>query len=213
MGNSTTSLPAVASSTRIVKSTEVTQSLTVSSSRIQKSVSSIAVTTVPSVIETTHLASTQVPTSQVISPTPTVSKEVSSSVTVTPTQPPDPSLLIEAIFKVPTDTDIESEEFKTGLEGKLKDAYLFAEVSRRRKKRATPEVNATVSNRVFIMNWGSPLGRLQIINSSNILFLNTIGVYRILSLSKLLENLFSIPVESRLNLLLLHTAAFPHGRM
>lgn len=72
--------------------------------------------------------------------------------TVPPTQPPDPSLLIETIFKVPADTDIQSEEFITDLEKRLADAYRFAELSRRRRKRETPEINATVSTTVFIIN-------------------------------------------------------------
>ena len=147
--SSTTSLPVMASSTFIVRSSQ--------SVSVLKSVSSIAVSTMPSVKETSlstsaHLPSTQVPTSQVISPTPTVSKEVSSSASVSPTQPPDPSLLIEAIFKVPIDTDIQAEEFKTDLEIRLANAYRFAELSRRRRKRATPEFNATVSTTVSIID-------------------------------------------------------------
>jgi len=142
------------------------QSLSVSSSRIQKSFSSIAVTAVPSVKDTSlstsaRVPSTQIPTSQVISPTATVSKEVSSSVTVPPTQPPDPSLLIEAIFKVPTDTDIQSEKFKADLEERLANAYRFAQLSRRRRKRATPKINATVSTTVFLFGV-VPFRRLQI---------------------------------------------------
>lgn len=149
--NSTTSLPVMASSMLLVRSS---QSLSV-----QKSVSSIAVSAIPSVKETSlstsaHLPSTQVPTSQLISPTPTVSKEVSSSVTVPPTQPPDPSLLIEAIFKVPADTDIQSEEFITDLEKRLADAYRFAELSRRRRKRETPEINATIASIQRVNNEG-----------------------------------------------------------
>ncbi|KAL9955884.1 hypothetical protein ACROYT_G037281 [Oculina patagonica] len=160
--NSTTSLPVLTSSTLIARSSEVTQSSNVTQTRVQESsvfispsvFSSVAITAQTTVKETSLPVSTQVPTSQVISPTKTTTQVVSSSVTVPPTQPPDQSLLIEAIFNVPQNTDIQSEAFKAELEVRLADAYRFAELTSRRRRRATPEINATIDSIQRVNNAG-----------------------------------------------------------
>ena len=88
---------------------------------------------------TTEVSSSlEAPSSQSVSPTGTVSQAVSSFVPVPPTppQPPDPMLLLQTTLTVPENTDIKSLQFKNDLEAKLSDAYLFAEVTVKRRKRA-----------------------------------------------------------------------------
>ncbi|KAJ7373638.1 hypothetical protein OS493_011247 [Desmophyllum pertusum] len=164
--NSTTSRPV--STSFATKSVEVTQSSNVSQSTSSASSStnqiiSVAFTTLPSVKETSSLAtstyllsktpsistaevlsSSQAPTSQVISPSRTVSPVVSSSTTVPTIQPPDPSLLMDTVLIVPQVMDVQSEEFRKELEVNLAEAYSFAEL--RRRKRATMDINATIDS-------------------------------------------------------------------
>lgn len=82
-------------------------------------------------------SSLEVPSSQSVSPTGTVSQAVSSSVPVPPTppQPPDPMLLLQTTLTVPQNTDIQSLQFQNDLEAKLSDAYSIAEVTVKRRKR------------------------------------------------------------------------------
>ena len=82
--------------------------------------------------------------------TAAASQVVSSSVAVPTPQPVDPSLLVETIVKVPNDRDIQSPEFKSELEVNLAKAYSFALVTTRRQRRATPEINVTVSTGGFV---------------------------------------------------------------
>lgn len=110
----------------------------------------------PSVVGTDVLSSpglsssTPPPTTQHLSPTAAASQVVSSSVAVPTPQPLDPSLLVETIVKVPNDRDIQSPEFKSELEVNLAKAYSFALVTTRRQRRATPEINVTVSTVGFV---------------------------------------------------------------
>ena len=85
-------------------------------------------------------------TGQAVSPTPSFTREVSSSVTVPTTQPPDPSRLLFAIFEVGPNTVTETNQFKIELERDLAAAYAFAEL---RRPKAVGDVNATVSNAVL----------------------------------------------------------------
>ena len=172
--NATTSRAA----STVAKSSAVSQMPNVSQSAVQTSSTSNATRQISSVLSTTQttylpkspsVAKTEVPsfipqpTSQVISPTGTASQVVSTSVTVTTPAPRDPSLLVEAIFNVPNDRDIQSQEFKKELEVNLADAYAFAEVTLRRRRRGTPEINVTVSTAVPVFSWLSLYVKLQCI--------------------------------------------------
>ena len=128
-----------------------------SSNLFQSTVASAASTTTKSATASTLLTSSPVsstvpPTSttgQVVSPTPSFTREVSSSVTVPTTQPPDPSRLLFAIFEVGPNTITETNQFKIELERGLAAAYAFAELPLNRRRRAVGDVNATVSNAVL----------------------------------------------------------------
>ena len=136
-----------------------------SSNLFQSTVASAASTTTKSATASTLLTSTPVstpvstvvsstvpPTSttgQAVSPTPSFTREVSSSVTVPTTQPPDPSRLLFAIFEVGPNTITETNQFKIELERDLAAAYAFAELPLNRRRRAVGDVNATVSNAVL----------------------------------------------------------------
>ena len=125
----------VLSKTPPVTTTQVSSSLQVSTS--QMSLTSQA--------SSSQVSSTsQASSSQVISPTRTFSQAVSSSVSVTITPAPDSSLLLWTTLVVPQSTDIQSKQFKEELEANLAEAYSFAEVSFRRRRRATG-TTATVS--------------------------------------------------------------------
>ena len=95
-----------------------------------------------SVSFTEVFSSSQAPTSQV-SPTRTLSPTMSSSVVLPTTRPPD-AFLLQTIVTVPQETDILSEKFKGDLEKNLADAYKFAEVSFKRRRRSV-SVTTTVS--------------------------------------------------------------------
>ena len=132
-----------------------------SSNLFQSTVASAASTTTKSATASTHVTSTPVstpllstvpPTSttgQAVSPTPSFIREVSSSVMVPTTQPPDPSRLLFAIFEVGPNTVTETNQFKIELEGYLATAYAFAVLPLKRRRRAVGDVNATVSNAVL----------------------------------------------------------------
>lgn len=128
-----------------------------SSNLFQSTVASAASTTTESATASTLLMSTPVlstvpPTSttrQAVSPTPSFTREVSSSVTVPTTQPPDPSRLLFTIFEVGPNTVTETNQFKIELERDLATAYAFAELPLKRRRRAVGDVNATVSNALF----------------------------------------------------------------
>lgn len=87
-----------------------------------------------SVSFTEVFSSSQAPTSQV-SPTRTLSPAMSSSVVLPTTRPPD-AFLLQTIVTVPQETDILSEKFKGDLEKNLADAYKFAELSFKRRRRS-----------------------------------------------------------------------------
>ena len=151
----------------VIKSSSVSETLNVSQSVSKGTIHVISVEKTaiptssfqsksPSVVGTDVLSSTGLssstppPTTQHLSPTAAASQVVSSSVAVPTPQPPDPSLLVETIVKVPNDRDIQSPEFKSELEVNLAKAYSFALVTTRRQRRATPEINVTVSTVGFV---------------------------------------------------------------
>lgn len=135
-------------SMQVAKSSNLFQS-TVASAASTTTKSATASTLLTSTPLSTPMSSTVPPTSttgQAVSPTPSFTREVSSSVTVPTTQPPDPSRLLFAIFEVGPNTVTETNQFKIELERDLADAYAFAEL---RRRRAVGDVNATVSNAVL----------------------------------------------------------------
>ena len=151
----------------VIKSSSVSETLNVSQSVSKGTIHVISVEKTaiptssfqsksPSVVGTDVLSSpglsssTPPPTTQHLSPTAAASQVVSSSVAVPTPQPLDPSLLVETIVKVPNDRDIQSPEFKSELEVNLAKAYSFALVTTRRQRRATPEINVTVSTVGFV---------------------------------------------------------------
>lgn len=151
----------------VIKSSSVSETLNVSQSVSKGTIHVISVEKTaiptssfqsksPSVVGTDVLSSTGLssstppPTTQHLSPTAAASQVVSSSVAVPTPQPLDPSLLVETIVKVPNDRDIQSPEFKSELEVNLAKAYSFALVTTRRQRRATPEINVTVSTVGFV---------------------------------------------------------------
>lgn len=151
----------------VIKSSSVSETLNVSQSVSKGTIHVISVekTAIPTssfqskspsavgtdVLSSTGLSSsTPPPTTQHLSPTAAASQVVSSSVAVPTPQPLDPSLLVETIVKVPNDRDIQSPEFKSELEVNLAKAYSFALVTTRRQRRATPEINVTVSTVGFV---------------------------------------------------------------
>ena len=151
----------------VIKSSSVSETLNVSQSVSKGTIHVISVEKTaiptssfqsksPSVVGTDVLSSpglsssTPPPTTQHLSPTAAASQVVSSSVAVPTPQPLDPSLLVETIVKVPNDRDIQSPEFKSELEVNLAKAYSFALVTTRRQRRATPEINVTVSTGGFV---------------------------------------------------------------
>lgn len=151
----------------VIKSSSVSETLNVSQSVSKGTIHVISVEKTaiptssfqsksPSVVGTDVLSSTGLssstppPTTQHLSPTAAASQVVSSSVAVPTPQPLDPSLLLETIVKVPNDRDIQSPEFKSELEVNLAKAYSFALVTTRRQRRATPEINVTVSTVGFV---------------------------------------------------------------
>lgn len=151
----------------VIKSSSVSETLNVSQSVSKGTIHVISVEKTaiptysfqsksPSVVGTDVLSSTGLssstppPTTQHLSPTAAASQVVSSSVAVLTPQPLDPSLLVETIVKVPNDRDIQSPEFKSELEVNLAKAYSFALVTTRRQRRATPEINVTVSTVGFV---------------------------------------------------------------
>ena len=151
----------------VIKSSSVSETLNVSQSVSKGTIHVISVekTAIPTssfqskspsavgtdVLSSTGLSSsTPPPTTQHLSPTAAASQVVSSSVAVLTPQPLDPSLLVETIVKVPNDRDIQSPEFKSELEVNLAKAYSFALVTTRRQRRATPEINVTVSTVGFV---------------------------------------------------------------
>ena len=135
-------------SMQVAKSSNLLQS-TVASAASTTTKSATASTLLTSTPLSTPMSSTVPPTSttgQAVSPTPSFTREVSSSVTVPTTQPPDPSRLLFAIFEVGPNTVTETNQFKIELERDLAEAYAFAEL---RRRRAVGDVNATVSNAVL----------------------------------------------------------------
>ena len=139
------------SSMQVAKSSNLFQS-TVASAASTTTKSATASTLVTSTPVSTPLLSTVPPTSitgQAVSPTPSFIREVSSSVTVPTTQPPDPSRLLFAIFEVGPNTVTETNQFKIELESDLATAYAFAVLPLKRRRRAVGDVNATVSNAVL----------------------------------------------------------------
>lgn len=151
----------------VIKSSSVSETLNVSQSVSKGTIHVVSVEKTaiptssfqsksPSVVGTDVLSSpglsssTPPPTTQHLSPTAAASQVVSSSVAVPTPQPLDPSLLLETIVKVPNDRDIQSPEFKSELEVNLAKAYSFALVTTRRQRRATPEINVTVSTVGFV---------------------------------------------------------------
>ena len=131
--------------------------VTKSSNLSQRTVASAASTKTKSATASTLLTSTPVlstvpPTSttgQALSPTPSFIREVSSSVMVPTTQPPDLLTLLYTILEVGPNTVTETNQFKIELERDLARAYAFAELPLRRRRRAVGDVNATVSNDVL----------------------------------------------------------------
>jgi len=139
------------SSMQLAKSSNLFQS-TVASAASTTTKSATASTLLTSTPVSTPVSSTVPPTSttgQAVSPTPSFTREVSSSVTVPTTQPPDPSRLLFAIFEVGPNTVTETNQFKIELERDLAAAYAFAELPLKRRRRAVGDVNATVSNAVL----------------------------------------------------------------
>ena len=139
------------SSMQVAKSGNLFQS-TVASAASTTTKSATASTLLTSTPVSTPVSSTVPPTSttgQAVSPTPSFTREVSSSVTVPTTQPPDPSRLLFAIFEVGPNTITETNQFKIELERDLAAAYAFAELPLNRRRRAVGDVNATVSNAVL----------------------------------------------------------------
>ena len=134
-------------SMQVTKSSNLSQS-TVASAASTKTESATAST----LLTSTPVLSTSPPTSttgQALSPTPSFIREVSSSVMVPTTQPPDPLTLLFTILEVGPNTVTETNQFKIELEGDLARAYAFAELPLRRRRRAVGDVNATVSNAVL----------------------------------------------------------------
>ena len=134
-------------SMQVTKSSNLSQS-TVASAASTKTKSATAST----LLTSTPVLSTVPPTSttgQALSPTPSFIREVSSSVMVPTTQPPDPLTLLFTILEVGPNTVTETNQFKIELERDLTRAYAFAELPLRRRRRAVEDVNATVSNAVL----------------------------------------------------------------